>query len=62
MSKLRGSDIHSEIDRLSVVSKTRARLEVGAVVGGLVGLAIVAASLGWIAMAAYFVLILYVGR
>lgn len=62
MSKLRGTDIHSEVARLGALPRSRARLEIGGVFAAIIGLAVLAASLGWVALAAYFVLILYIGR
>ncbi|MEO1238203.1 MAG: hypothetical protein AAFW64_00800 [Pseudomonadota bacterium] len=61
-SKLRGADIHSEMARLAALPRSRARLEIGVVLAALFGLAVFAASLGWVAMAAYFLLVIYIGR
>ncbi|MEL7106830.1 MAG: hypothetical protein AAGM21_12985 [Pseudomonadota bacterium] len=61
-ARLRGRDIHTELERLDALPRARARVEVAGVIAAILGLAVLAASLGWIAMAAFFLLVLYIGR
>ena len=62
ISRTSGRDIHSELVRLEEAPKARSYAEVGLVLGTLFGLALFAASFGWLGLALYFAVILLVYR
>ena len=62
LSRLQGGDIREALDRLEDLPKSQARLRIGAVFAGLLALALIAASFGWIGLGVYFAAILLIFR
>lgn len=62
LSKLRRTDIREEFKRLEGLSRGQSWMVVGGVLAGLFGLALVAASFGWIGLAVYFLTIVLIFR
>lgn len=62
VSRLRRSDIGSELRRLEGLPKGRRYLEVAGFLCALFALSLIAASFGWVAFGAYFLAVLILFR
>ncbi len=56
-SRVAGRDIQTELDRLNAQSRFRSYVETAGILAALFGLALAAASFGWVGLLLYFAVV-----